>query len=129
MRKVNLTRDAVNMMIGSRVREVRRRRKMTMADVALSYGGEASDQGDYERGERSVPIVRLLQMSVVLHVAPGIWFLGDDAFNDLLDKSVRGQVDRRLSDKIIGQLCRDLLAEEVDNGGQELQEQTASIQA
>lgn len=65
-------RRHVDALVGERLRVVRKRRRMTLAQVEEASGGEfrTSVLGAYERGERGVAVNRLLRLAALYGVPP-----------------------------------------------------------
>ena len=63
---------AANAAVGERLRAARRRRRLSLSDVQAASGSEfrISALGAYERGERGVPVHRLLRLAEIYGVAP-----------------------------------------------------------
>ena len=73
-------RRQVDALVGERLRAVRKRRRMTLAQVEEASGGEfrTSGLGAYERGERGVAVSRLLRLAQLYGVAPAELLPEDD---------------------------------------------------
>lgn len=63
---------SLNALVGERLRVVRKRRRMTLAQVEEASDGEfrTSVLGAYERGERGLAVNRLLRLAQLYGVAP-----------------------------------------------------------
>lgn len=63
---------SLNALVGERLRAVRKRRRMTLAQVEEASGGEfrTSVLGAYERGERGLAAHRLLRLAELYRVSP-----------------------------------------------------------
>ncbi len=66
----------LNKMIGSRLREVRKKRNMSLTKLAGAINLTQQQVSKYERGENRVSVVNLVQISRVLSVNPRIFFGG-----------------------------------------------------
>ena len=65
-------RRSTDVLVGNRLREVRKRRRLTLGDVESISRGEfkTSVLGAYERGERGVSVSRLLRLAELYGVRP-----------------------------------------------------------
>lgn len=70
--KRTLTADdyATNRVVGRVLREVRKDRGWTLNDTEMFTGVAASVLGAYERGERTVTVVRMIDLCRVYEVSP-----------------------------------------------------------
>jgi transcriptional regulator with XRE-family HTH domain len=82
-----MTEAEVNCALGARVKQVRLLRGMTQQQVAKGYRSKSwAAQSNYESGNRAVSVYRLLQLSLILDIAPSAWLLSDDGWDNLLSK-------------------------------------------
>jgi transcriptional regulator with XRE-family HTH domain len=84
-------RRHIDALVGERLRAVRKRRRMTLAQVEEASGGEfrTSVLGAYERGERGLAVNRLLRLAELYGVAPA----------ELLPDGGRGQDRDRVASR------------------------------
>lgn len=69
---MSVDRRHIDALVGERLRAVRKRRRMTLAQVEAASDGEfrTSVLGAYERGERGLAVNRLLRLAQLYGVAP-----------------------------------------------------------
>ena len=65
---------SLNALVGEQLRAVRKRRRMTLAQVEEASDGEfrTSVLGAYERGERGLAVHRLLRLAELYGVPPAV---------------------------------------------------------
>jgi transcriptional regulator with XRE-family HTH domain len=78
--------------IGKTLRAVRRRQRLSLAQVAARSGNEfkASSLGAYERGDRAISVSRLQRLAAVYGVSPEV--LMQPERNDVLMRPARNDV-------------------------------------
>lgn len=77
----------VGQKIGGRLREVRKLRGLTQAQVGELLGGIASiTLSRWENGRREISLSRLIELSIVYDIVPSVWLLGDEGYNYCIAK-------------------------------------------
>lgn len=77
----------VGQKIGERLREVRKLRGLTQAQVGELLGGVASiTLSRWENGKCEISLSRLIELSIVYDIVPSVWLLGDEGYNYCIAK-------------------------------------------
>lgn len=77
----------IAVILGVRLREVRKLRGLTQAEVGDRLGGAASiSLSRWENGRSEISLSRLLELSAVYGIAPSVWLLNDEGYNYLIAK-------------------------------------------
>lgn len=66
--------------LGSTIRSLRRRQKMSQEDLALEANLDRTYMGGIERGERNVAVMNLCKIAKALNVSPGRLLKGLEQF-------------------------------------------------
>ncbi|WP_420609243.1 helix-turn-helix domain-containing protein [Candidatus Poriferisodalis sp.] len=84
-------RRHVDALVGDRLRAVRKWRRMTLAQVEETSGGEfrTSVLGAYERGERGLAVTRLLRLAQLYDVPPSELLPEDDQDSEQDDAALQ----------------------------------------
>jgi|SRR5262245_2540701 len=83
--KANARDAIISKQIGEHIKRRRNAAKMTLAGMAVAVGVTRQNADKYEKGEISIPAVRLYRIAEVLNVPAGSLFPGNGGEDDLAD--------------------------------------------
>lgn len=98
--------------IGNRLRDARKRHKMTQRQVGELLGMEPDSYGNIERGSESPSLSRVIELCIIFNVKPGQ--LLDDCCSELIIQDDNTALHPSLSRKALNELlanCSDKLVD------------------